>query len=271
MSELLRIEFIDDNFTIEKSEAYQLLIHWSKIWNQLSILDEHNCLLLLVSWQKDQEEERIKQLLSLNYKSTKIVYDNNNILLIPSHLYTSSQEVHYLNILCLERGAHKLYVQQLKNLPIHCLFAISHQDIDSLGQYFRTDHINSKSAILIDTLDVLLKENDTFLSINFNDKSAEFTYFKQQQLIYHNIQPSVNADEFNYFLLAISQQLAIDLPSTTIFISGKISKTHEYYLRLLKYSNKIAFFDSSQHVSQSSYTNAKALVANPILMSLLCE
>ncbi|MFC6098561.1 DUF3822 family protein [Olivibacter domesticus] len=271
MSELLRIEFIDDNFTIEKSEAYQLLIHWGKAWNQLSVLDEDNCLLLLLSWQKNQEEDRVTQLLSLNYKTVKIVYDNHNILLVPNNLYSPSQDIHYLNMLCLDREHHKLYSHSLNYWSIQCLFTIPDEEINSLKRYFQIDNIRSKSAILIDTFSKLLDDKDSFLSINFNDGSAEYTYFKDKKLVYHNLQPTTNADEFNYFLLAISQQLEIDLFHTIIYISGKIGKTHEYYQRMAKYSTNIIFFDASQLLDQSLYTNAEVLVNNPILMGLLCE
>jgi hypothetical protein len=271
MSELLRIEFIDDNFTIEKSEAYQLLIHWGKVWSQLSILDEDNRLLLLLSWQKNQEEDRVKQLLSLSYRLVKIVYDNENILLIPNHLYTSSQDIHYLNMLCLDREHYRLCSHTLNNLSIQCLFTISNEEVNYLGQYFSIGEIKSKSAILIDTLSKLIDDKTSFLSINFNEGTAEYTYFKDKKLIYHNLLPTANADEFNYFLLAISQQLDIDLSNITIYVSGKISKTHVYYQRMIKYNADIIFFDSSQLLNQSSYTNAEALISNPILMSLLCE
>jgi len=270
MSDLLRIEFIDDNFTIEKSEAYQLLIHWGKVWSRLSVLDQDNRLLLLLSWQKKQEEDRVKQLLSLSYKSVKIAYDNENILLIPNNLYTSSQDIHYLNMLCLDRAHYRLCSHTLNNLSIQCVFTIPNEEAKYLGQYFSIDEIKSKSAILIDTLSKLV-DKDSFLSIDFNDGAAEYTYFKDKKLIYHNLQPTANADEFNYFLLAISQQLEIDLSNTPLYISGKIGKTHPYYQRMIKYNADIIFFDSSQLLNQSSYTNAEALVSNPILMSLLCE
>lgn len=271
MSELLRIEFIDDNFTIEKSEVYQLLIHWGKVWSQLSVLDEENRLLLLLSWQKDQEEDRVKQLLSLNYKSVKIAYDNENILLIPKNLYSSSQDIYYLNMLCLNREHHRLCSHILNNLSIQCVFTIPNEEANYLKQYFPIENIRSKSAILIDTLSKLLNNKGSFLSINFNEGVAEYTYFKDKKLIYHNLQPTANADEFNYFLLAISQQLEIDLANISIYISGKIGKTHAYYQRMMKYNADIIFFDTSQLLNQSSYTNAEALVSNPILMSLLCE
>lgn len=270
MSELLRIEFIDDNFTVEKSEEYQLFIQLGEIRNQLSILDSGHALLLLLSWQNDLEEDRINHLLSLSYKTKQIIYNNSNILLIPNELYTEKQNIYYLNLLCLSKQQHQLLGNSTGDQRIQCLYTIPYDTLRTVEDVYNGFNISSRSSMLLNALQKLLVEEDTVLAINFEDGISDFTYFEKGQLIYHAVQPAIKVDEFNYFLLTIIEQLNIDLKVTSILITGKIDEKSDYYKRLTKYSKQAHFLDLSKQIQCSNSLVIDRLYRNVTLLGLSC-
>ncbi|QNL48436.1 DUF3822 family protein [Olivibacter sp. SDN3] len=270
MSELLRIEFIDDNFTVEKSEDYQLFIQLGEIRNQLSILDNSHALLLLLSWQNDLEEDRVNHLLNLPYKSKQIIYNNNNILLIPKELYTEQQNIYYLNLLCLSKQQHKLLGNSTCNQRIQCLYSAPYDTLRAVENMYKEFDVISRSAILLNVLQKQLRGEDTVLAINFEESASDFTYFESGELIYHAVQPTVDADEFNFFLLTIVEQLNIKLVDTSILVTGKVDEKSDYYKRLTKYSTRVRFLDLTDQVQCSNSLIIDKLYRNVTLLGLSC-
>jgi|GEM_PF-1100594 len=270
MSELLKIEFIDDSFTVDKSEEYQLLIREGSIGYQMAIFTRENHLLLFLSWQKNTSEERVNHLLGLTYQSKKMVLNNNNIILIPSGLYNSSQHIYYLNLLGLNKETHTLLADNPANLTSHSLYAIAKDEMTSLNKDFPDFTIFAKNTTVLSALQQLQQEAASYLAINFDNDGADFTYFNQGKLNYHQTQPCQNADEFNYFLLAIAKEFQLDFSEIPVLISGAIEENHPYYERLSKYSEHLHFLELSTLFTCSSYTVLKKANHSLSLFGLLC-
>jgi len=268
MSEL-QIEFIDDNFTVEKSEEYQLLIKQDKLIYQMAILDDENHLLLLLSWQKDTNEDRIQHLLNLSYKSKKIALNSKNILLIPNELYDIDQEINYLNLLYLSRTTNTLLTDHLTSLSASLLYGLPTSEIETIQTQFPATQLHSRNTALLCAWKLFSKE-ETFFAINFNGEQTDFCYFANGSLMYYHTHPSQHADELNYFFLAIVQEQKIDLSGTPLYLSGKINEQHAFYKRLGKYSKQMQFMDLSSLISCENYKVQQKAHNSLSLFGLLC-
>ncbi|MGK9125449.1 DUF3822 family protein [Olivibacter sp. SA151] len=270
MSELLQIEFIDDNFTVDKSEDYQLLVRQGNHRSQMAIFSQQNRLLLLLSWQKDVREERVDQLLHLAYQSKVLSIDTNYKMLIPNELYNPSQEVYYLNAFFLDKENHSLLSSYIKPFAAQCIYGISKEEQRQLLLNFPDFMIQSGSTAILSALAAIASDHKNYLSINFGEGYADFSYISDGKLIYHHMQPSQDADEFNYFLLAIAQEYNINLSSISIIISGQIEVDDPTYQRLKKYSNQLSFLDLSGVMECSNFNVLKKGYQKLSLFGLLC-
>lgn len=142
MGELLQITFIDDRFSVDKSGFYQLLVSEGSLNYQMAIIGEDNELLLLLNWKKDAVETRVQHLLDLTYASKKITLNNKSTLLIPSTLYNSSQDYHYLNMLALSESSHVLLSDSLPSFAIHNIYPYTKSDISIVDQNFQDFLLN---------------------------------------------------------------------------------------------------------------------------------
>ncbi|GAA4788756.1 hypothetical protein GCM10023231_16260 [Olivibacter ginsenosidimutans] len=270
MSELLQIAFIDDNFSVDNSNNYQLLISEERLRHQMAIVTADNQLLLLLSWKKGANEARVNQLLGLTYQSKKIAIDNKNIILIPSDLYDSSQESHYFNMLALDQDDHILLTDSLADLAIYNVYPLAKKDSTTINQNFPEFHFLSRNTSILSALQKL-EPSSTYLSVNSSDAGfTDFTYITEGKLRYHQTQPSEHADEFNYFLLAIAEELAFDFSNTPIFVSGTAQEGHPYYDRLTKYSKHVQTLALSNLITCSHDDVHQRMHQQLPLFGLLC-
>lgn len=270
MSDLLKIEFIDDSFTVDKSEEYQLLIHEGSVGYQMAIFTQENQLLLFLSWQKNVSEERVNHLLSLTYQSKKIALKNNNITLIPSSLYSPSQHIYYLNMLGLNKETHTLLVDHTANLTSNSIYAITNDELAALNKNFPDFTTFAKNTTILSALQQLTQDTASYLAINFDHDYTDFTYFNKGELNYHHTQFCQNADEFNYFLLAVAKEFQLDFSTIPILISGIADESHPYYERLRKYSKQLRFLELSALFTCNNYTALKKASYSLPLLGLLC-
>lgn len=270
MSELLQIEFIDDNFTVDKSEEYQLLVRKEEERFQMAICSRENHLLLLLSWHKSAEEERIHQLLSLRYHSKTITIETKNRTLIPNELYATSQDIYYLNFFSLDRGSYSILADQVKGYDTKCVYSISIAEQRQLLSDFPDFVIKSDSTIVLSALAALSSKSKDILSVNVENGYTHFSYISNGKLLYHHAQPSQHVDEFNYFLLAITQEYNIDLAGISIVISGQVEVDDPVYKRLKKYNDQISFFDLSGIIECNNFNLLKKSYQKLSLFGLLC-
>ncbi|WP_134090342.1 DUF3822 family protein [Olivibacter sp. XZL3] len=270
MSELLQIEFIDDHFTVDKSAEYQLLVRRGVHRSQMAIFNQQNQLLLLLSWKKGKPEERVNQLLSLTYHSKIISVETKQKALIPNNLYNSSQEIYYLNAFSLDKENHFLHTDDVKGFDAKCIYGVSLKEQQQLLSDFSDFTVKSISTVILNTLARVTPEYKDYLSINFDDGYTDFTYISDGKLIYHHSHPSQNADEFNYFLLAIVQEYGIDFSNVSMIVSGQIEPDDTNYQRLRKYSDQLSFLDLSGIIDCRNFNILKKSYQKLALFGLLC-
>ena len=269
MSELLKIAFIDDSFSIDKSEEYQLLIGEGLIDYQMAIFTRENQLLLLLSWPKNSHEERVIQLLRLTYHTKKIALNNSNIILVPKELYHPDQDIHYLNLFGLRKEEYVLLTDRPANLSSHSIYPLAQDELLKLDQDFPGFSCYAKNTSLLSILQQL-QPAPSYLALNFDGSYVDFSYFLEGKLQYHQTQLCQHADEFNYFLLATAQAFEIDLSELRILLSGSIADKDVYYERLKKYSNHLYFTDLSTLFTCSDNTFLQQASEHLTLFGLLC-
>ncbi|RYD79832.1 MAG: DUF3822 family protein [Sphingobacteriales bacterium] len=79
------------------------------------------------------------------------------------------------------------------------------------------------------------------LLIDFTASSFNLLFVKDNKVYFQNHYEAENAEEFNYFLLLIIEQLGLS-DSIPVYLQGIINEDDDYYNTLLKYFNNLYFF-----------------------------
>lgn len=111
----------------------------------------------------------------------------------------------------------------------------------------------------------------TYLSVHINDDGfSDFTYIEDGEIRYHQAQPNEHAEEFNYFFLAIAEELGFNFNQTPIFVSGATKGIHPYVDRLEKYSKKVHALPLSELVTCTRADILQNIHQQLPLFGLLC-
>jgi hypothetical protein len=110
------------------------------------------------------------------------------------------------------------------------------------------------------------------LVLQFNDESFEACLISDEKLVFNNLYAIKNADDFNYYLLMIREQLAIDTKNTSVILAGNIESADEQYKRIEKYFEDVRFADSTEIISFSTAFDQTSKHQHFSLLGLsLCE
>lgn len=251
MSESIQIPYIEDKFDIEHAVSYLLLIRLGQSRHDLAIINEAHSLQLLLSWTDKVPNERVKQLLALNFKSKNLVFDHRDLLLIPAACYDPVQNDYYMQQLQLDKTDDTLINRRLDQLEVQSLCSLPNVDLTAIQQDYPGLTLWSKADVLLLALPHILADEGSFLHLNIETECCYFTYFKDKQLVYHQRHITANADDFTYFLLNSAGAIPVDLTQAPVWVSGKINKGHAFFERLSKYANNVRFISPSLLVNDS--------------------
>lgn len=173
--------------------------------------------------------------LSSNYSTVKAAIYTQNFAFIPTELFDNENIANYSTYLSKQNSG-KLYVQPNPPLGFNEVFTLT-DEIDSVLPQ------NTKRFSQTSTLFTLIKHiQGNALILDFTAKSFNALYIENQQVIFQNHYEIDNAEEFNYYLLLISNQLQLSAKTINIYIQGIIHEDDAYYNCIKKYFDSIYFF-----------------------------
>jgi len=231
---------IDPNFKAESSVNCNLLLKITNDSLSYAVLsNNHEEIHVIFDKQgcTDVEQELKKAFeidahLGLNYKNIKVAIHTNSFVFIPDEWFDANKTAVYANYLST---VGKIYTKHHEVLGFNTVFSL---DEHLEQQLPKQADVYSQSAPLLALSKHLA---DQALLIDFTSVSFNVLYLKDKQVQFQNHYPSETAEEFNYFLLLIIEQLELD-ESIPVYLQGIINEDDDYYNCLLKYFNQLYFF-----------------------------
>lgn len=170
--------------------------------------------------------------LSLPYRAIKAAIHTTNFIFIPDEWFDAGNLAVYSNFMHTEG---KIHIKHHSNLGFNTLFSLDLGIEEKLPEstifYPQSSPLLALSSHL--SADALL--------IDFTASSFNILLMKDNKINFQNHYQSETAEEFNYFLLLIIEQLGLD-ESINIYLQGIINEDDDYYNTLLKYFNNLYFF-----------------------------
>ncbi|SDH69392.1 Protein of unknown function [Pedobacter terrae] len=170
--------------------------------------------------------------LSLNYGAVKAAIHTANFIFIPDEWFDGENLTVYAQYL----GSNtKVYTKHNENLGFNTVFCLNDDLKANLPE--QTDLFPQSEPLM-----VLFNElADESLLIDFTAVSFNVLYLKDKKVVFQNHYESENAEEFNYFLLLMIEQLGLN-DTIPVYLQGIINEDDEHYNCLLKYFNQLYFF-----------------------------
>lgn len=183
------------------------------------------------------------------FRKIKIAIYTDKFSFIPSEVFSDSNVSAYAALIN-KTDDEKLIVSTIKGIHVKNIFSINAVLYGLLLTRFPAGiFLSQVDPLVASALKTVFKPMETQLLLNINANVFEAMVLKGKSLLFYNIFTRENADEFNYYLLFIIQQLALDPQKTPITISGKLTDADEIYQRVNKYFITISFAQTSKFIN----------------------
>ncbi|MBC8051940.1 MAG: DUF3822 family protein [Sphingobacteriaceae bacterium] len=253
MNEFGILHLQDEKFNPSQSRDTQLLIRIAPRRISYAIINEKESRLQVLydSPISDNTESILGNLLAENnylrspFAAVKVSVQTDNFTFIPTQYYTRDDLGSYEKLI-KATGSTKTFISTIHADSINCVSALELETITAFVAAFPEVRFFSQAEPLVEGGIKTTDTKATKLILNFNEESFEASLSTDEKLVFYNLIEISNADDFNYFLLNIIQQFAIEPQQTTLVLSGNINQGDANYRRAEKYFNNIAFADSSQ-------------------------
>ncbi|WP_443938851.1 DUF3822 family protein [Pedobacter sp. MW01-1-1] len=222
------------------------------------IFDKQGCENVARDLQEAREQHPHLQ---LNFEKVKVAVHTPNFIFVPNDFIQVESLNSYRQYLS---NASELHTQSNDALGFQTVFAVDksiQQALPANAQFF------PQSATLLALANAI--GNDGLL-IDFTSASFNVLYVKGGVVTFQNHYESETAEEFNYFLLLIIEQLALT-ESIPVYLQGIVNEDDAYYTCLLKYFNQLYFFLPVNHQESELLADMPAHYFSGLVALDLCE
>lgn len=170
--------------------------------------------------------------LSQKYSAIKAAVHTSNFVFIPNEWFDADNLSVYAKFLGSDG---KIYTKYNEELGFNTIFSLNETFEQKLPE--NTVLFPQSSPLLA----LFSQFSSDALLIDFTASSFNVLFVKDKKVSFQNHFESETAEEFNYFLLLIIEQLSLN-ESLPIYLQGIINEDDDYYNTLLKYFNNLYFF-----------------------------
>jgi hypothetical protein len=248
----------DERFDSAQTREMQLLIKITPQRISYAIINDidNSLVVLYDSPVKDSIDAALDNLLRTNselkssFAKVKVSVHTPHFTLLPAQYFTITDLPEYEKLI-QARGDTKTFVTSINKDSIKCIIALKIKDTAPITSAFPDVRLFSQVEPLAEMGLRLRDTNAHKLVLHFNDQSFEACLISDEKLVFNNIYAIKNADDFNYYLLMIREQLAIDTKNTSVILAGNIESAKDHYKRVEKYFKDVRFADSTEIVNFS--------------------
>ncbi|MFW0718772.1 DUF3822 family protein [Pedobacter sp. N23S346] len=260
---------VDPDFKADTSVNCQLLLKITNDSFSYAVVDQHSeqikvifdkqgCTDLDRDLQSAFESDRY---LSQSYGAVKAAVHTSNFIFIPDEWFNPDDLSLYSKFLGSDE---KLYTKNHNQLGFNTVFSLNEKLKEKLPE---NTIFYPQSSPLIALFNHLSGDS---LLIDFTASSFNVLFIKDQKINFQNHYEAENAEEFNYFLLLIMEQLALT-EAVPVYLQGIINEDDDYYNTLLKYFNNLYFFLPAEKQNGELLADMPKHYFSGLLALRLCE
>ena len=196
---------------------------------------------ILINELQEREQWNIN-----DFKSVKIIIDNNFNTFVPKDFYQKELESDYLSMLNIKSETQTM--SDLISNDIYNIYPVA-PDIDNVLKMSDKIKIYHASSIKVDSLIKEFSERiqGTRAFVNVKNNSYELTIINDTKLIFHNYFNFNTKEDFLYFILFTFEQLKIDNETIPLYFMGLIEEKSVIVELCSRYIRNIRFFNRNNN------------------------
>lgn len=239
MGNLSKIHFQDEDFIRKNSLRCNLFLQVDEKICRILIVDEEKNIRLIEEQEVELFLTKDWSFVNLRFAETFITALPETFIFIPEEFENEDTDQGTTVAPFLDSDS-RIFNAKIKDTTITTYFTISEKVLD-FQKLFSGSQLVPSSNILIQQMLSIPSERVEVIGVNVYENDIELVYVKNEQFIFYNRFPKANADDFNYYLLSVFEQFAIQAARAQFYLAGDIDTQDEDYERLSKYTAHIYF------------------------------
>ncbi len=187
------------------------------------------------------------------YGKVKIIYESQQMSLIPKPLFSKKFAADYLRFNHLTEANDEICFDHLPNLDAINVFALPGNLRSILKKHFRGTQINHFSSALIENVLIRNKNFDEghMIFANVRKQWLDIVVLNGRKLLFFNSFHYQTKEDFAYYLIYVIEQLGMNPEKVHLVLMGEILKISDIYNITYKYVRHVDFIRRSEEYSYS--------------------
>lgn len=270
------ILLVDPKFDLNTAADCDLLLKITPDSFSYAIIDKRSRQLKVVYDEQECDNvpatlaHRLKNdvYLTLTFKDIKAAVHTENSINIPNELFDSEQLNQYAKFFT-EEQSDNLYTRPFSTFGFTSIFTLRKFTEQTLAASLSNCRLYAQNAPV---LALASRPDKSVLLLDFTAASFHALYTEGEKMIFQNYYQVDNAEEFNYYLLLIINQLNINTAATEVQLSGIIHIGDDRYQCIEKYFDTIVFnLPPAKEVDHKILDDMPAHYYSSLLALDLCE
>ncbi|WP_114937975.1 DUF3822 family protein [Mucilaginibacter endophyticus] len=226
----------DDNFSLDKTEDYVLLIQVENNSFSYAITENGK----LIAWAENypfdelSDPQELLDLLSAKYRQMIIGLPAHSFTLVPAALFSDDRLPNLARFLDTKPNS-KVLAQILDKENI-IVYNTSETIVNAADEFGIRNTVYTSKGWL--TAIAQNNPGNNSLYLNIEKDKVEIAHFSQDKLRFYNSFDFNGDDELVYFAVLVANELSLDAKYTSLYISGNVESDSKSLTRLAEFFGK---------------------------------
>jgi len=243
----LSIQFSPDGFSFCVLDASR---------NKYSGLEIHDFQDVHSSVLLEEVLERIisgSKWLNNDFQATSIVYESQQMSLIPKPLFQPGQVSEYLRFNHILSADDNVCYDQLPNLDAVNIFSVPDKIIKLLDHFFPGVPVHHFSSALVENILIRNKNfgQGEMIFVNVRKQWLDIIVLDGRKLLFFNSFQYRTKEDFAYYLMYVIEQLGMNPEMVELVLMGEIIKISDIFNITTRYVRHVNFISRSEENSYS--------------------
>jgi hypothetical protein len=191
--------------------------------------------------------------LTNKYRKVKIIYESQQMSLIPKPLFDKKHTGDYLRFNHLPDAYDEISYDHLPNLDAINIFAMPGNLLEMFKKRFRSSTVNHFSSALIESLLIRNKNFDEghMIFANVRKQWLDIVVLNGRKLLFFNSFHYRTKEDFAYYMIYVIEQLGLNPEKVKLLLMGEILKISDIYNITYKYVRHVDFIRRSDDYAYS--------------------
>lgn len=263
------MNYTSEEFRIQYVSSYTLYVSTDHNVDRLAIVDEHDQILVYMSYDPAHPSQEAMKLLSLPFQTVYITLPHQHLIWVPSEVF-AQEGVAAFSPFFDDVKPEYIYDRPVANLGITALYTFDVLQTNRWRNIFEEAKFVPVFEVVLNQVLPQVPLQGEVLGVHIYDNRADLVVFADGKFRFYNSFDVTAVEDLSYFVLQVFKNFGIDKHIAKIILSGA-SLQSDWAACLAGYTDNLEMIKTKNTwLSSSAEVDTQTAVLNVLVDSVLC-